>query len=185
MMKYIASLLFTISLVNCALLGYKQHVTEEAVVTRPLTINVKLFNVGESSVHDIVVSDVWPADSFTVLSGSADFKVDKIAAGANVTHTYVVVPKNTGTFTSGAAKIVYRPHQKANTGIQTSFTNAIGEFDIESVYTYERRHSTHAFEWTVFLALCLASVGPASFVWWGIQTNYEHGIKKVVKTKST
>jgi len=168
--------LATLMNVHCQIIGYKSHLTEHAVATKDVVVNIKLFNVGESPVYDIQVSDEWPEDEFERVIGTTDAHFDKISPGANVSHTFVVKPKSTGVFDSVPAKIQFRQTQKGP--VEIGYSNDVGHFGVESSSTHARRTSSHLKEWGVFAILSSVCVLPALYVWTKILSEYDNGVKR-------
>jgi len=144
---------------------HKTLITTNPVATQDLVVNVKIFNVGEGTAYDInLVDDSFRKDSFSHVQGLASARWEKLAPGANISHTFVVRPLNPGTFTSKPASLSYRQSPK---GIeQTAKSTTVGDIPIESVSQNAKRTAPHLKEWSIFGVLCTIVTVPAFFYWY-------------------
>jgi len=170
-----------IALAQSQIIGYKYHVTNHATAAKDLIVNIRIFNVGESTAYDVEVDDVWSED-FERVFGSTDAHFDKLAAGANASVTFVVRPKITGIFESGAAKIQWKSSQKGPQ--ENGYSNAVGYFIVESSADFAKRSAPNLKEWSIFAVLSSVCVGPALYIWTKIVSEYEQGIKKDNKKRN-
>jgi hypothetical protein len=60
-----------------------------------------------STAFNISVTDNFPESSFAVVDGSATISIDELAAGASSASTLTLIPKSSGTMTSGRALVAY------------------------------------------------------------------------------
>mmetsp|Transcript_11652 Transcript_11652/g.15842 ORF Transcript_11652/g.15842 Transcript_11652/m.15842 type:complete len:228 (-) Transcript_11652:102-785(-) len=94
------------------LLARKYIVESPSVASENLTIMVEIFNLGDSAAFGVKLRDdsiVLAGDTFEFVEGTADASWEKIGAGANITHKYVVKAMSTGVLQLGSASITYRP----------------------------------------------------------------------------
>ena len=86
-------------------------------------------------------------------------KFGKIAAGASVTHTAVVVPGTSavGTFNFQGAKVSYATVEGGEAVVSRS--SAAGKTEVLSRSLYARQYSTHLVEWAMFAGLCFVPIG--------------------------
>lgn len=82
-----------------------------------LDINVRysLYNVGSSAALKVQVRDAGfgPGD-FSVVAGQSEFELERLAPGANVSHTLVVRPLKYGYYNFTAAEVSYLPSESAS-----------------------------------------------------------------------
>jgi len=145
------------------LLVFKSIPTKEVVAGKTFSVNVKIFNVGDSAAFDIHLEDnTW--GSFEVISGLTEAKWDRLAVGANVSHNYSLKPNIAGLFEPKPAKVTYRLSAKGQDK-KVGYSNIIPGFDVESLFSFEKRTDPHYKEWGIFAALCLLATLPAGYMW--------------------
>ena len=55
----------------------------------PVTVLLKVYNLGAEDIHDVQVQDKWPKEHFEI-EGNLTHKFESIEAGSNATHSFVV-----------------------------------------------------------------------------------------------
>jgi len=156
------------------LIVVKEILTEEPAASRDLIINVKIFNVGTSSAYDLRLEG--NKEGFESVTGLTQAKWDRLAAGANISHTYVVKPSKAGPADSSSVEVYYRDAPKGAEEIVYS-TN-IPQYYFSTSREAARRSELRLKEWGIFILLAAFSLAPAFFNWFSIQRSYEGGIKK-------
>jgi len=152
---------------------------ETAVVDEELPVIVRVFNVGESTAYDITFEDPTWTDAFELAAGLRSAHWDKLAAGANVSHVFVVRPKRVGIFQTLAAKLLYR--NSPNGPTQTGFSSTLGKVSVESHSEHAKRNAAHYKEWSVFALLAGLSIAPAAWVWYSLASTAPKASKKEKK----
>mmetsp|Transcript_4922 Transcript_4922/g.8529 ORF Transcript_4922/g.8529 Transcript_4922/m.8529 type:complete len:221 (+) Transcript_4922:88-750(+) len=90
-----------------------------------MTVVTQIFNAGSSAALDVDLKETtFPSTYYDLIEGSFTATWEKIGAGANVSHTFVVRPKSSGTMLSGPAVVTYRPTGDSDE-IQTMLTTSI------------------------------------------------------------
>jgi len=143
-----------------------------------LTIEYKLFNIGESAATDVHLADSNFHDSdFELVSGMTSVKWERIPAQSNVTHVVVVKPLKSAGFNFTSATVNY----VAAEGSDPTFgmSNELGELNILSLKEYKRVHASHMVEWGLFGVWCIPSIVMPYFLY------YQSKSKYAVKPKSS
>jgi len=147
----------------------KSVLNTEVTPVRDLVVSIAIFNVGKGAVFDVQLSDdTWDA-KFDHKVGLTSAKWERIAAGANVTHSFVLTPKpghletNTMIDTSPAT-VHYSDSPKASP--QVCYSTNPGHLRVLSRNAAERRSAPHLKEWGVFAIFSLASI-LVPFTYWG------------------
>lgn len=147
---------------------------------RPFEVRYLLKNVGSEPALDVLVTDLFPTESFTFVSiNGVNAARDsgptfhhswaKLSPGQNVTVSLVLVPENSGTLDTIRAEIEYKyrasDDPEAEPTLVTSASTTPGRIEITKPENYERNRaltvpSTHTFTWVaIFIAsLSLVSV---------------------------
>jgi len=143
-----------------------------------LSVEYKLFNIGESTATDVQLSDSNFHDSdFELVSGMTSVTWDRIPAGSNVSHVVVVKPLKSAGFNFTSATVNY----VAAEGSDPTFgmSNELGELNILSLKEYKRVHASHMMEWALFGVWSFPSIMLPYFLY------YQSKSKYTVKAKST
>ena len=154
------------------LLAHKSLLDAEAVVDSPLTIQVSIFNVGDSAAYDIQLSDnQWIQDNAQVLStpthGTVHAAWPILLPGQNVTHIYLVSPLKGGAVNleDTAAVVYYSNTGTAETHTRTLSTEVQGYFSVLYASETERKAKPHMLEWLIFVGISIASLSLPYFQW--------------------
>ncbi|CAI5470118.1 unnamed protein product [Closterium sp. Yama58-4] len=93
-----------------------------------ISVNIKIYNAGGSIAYDVSLDDEnWPSDLFEVV-GNTTHSWDSLAMGTAVSHTYVVKPKEKGTFVTPPATVKFRVTSKAQ--LLTAKSTGVPELDL-------------------------------------------------------
>eukprot|EP01111_Echinosteliopsis_oligospora_P000759 TRINITY_DN1089_c0_g1_i1.p1 TRINITY_DN1089_c0_g1~~TRINITY_DN1089_c0_g1_i1.p1 ORF type:complete len:181 (+),score=41.33 TRINITY_DN1089_c0_g1_i1:81-623(+) len=157
----------------------KTTLSPRIFVDSHMVINVKIFNVGEVPIYNIklIDEDNWPASHFTDAIGIPNAEWDHLAAGENITHTYVVVPQQAGVFKFPPAVVTYRAGS-AEATTEGIVSSTPGYMYVEPANDFVNRSAPHLREWAIFFILAVGSLSLPFAVLRYYQTNYEKGIKK-------
>jgi len=93
------------------LLVQKSVEEKQLVIGQNMTIKINLFNAGSGEATQVSVNDPdWDTKHFEIVTGagSTSATFPSIAPGANVTHSFVVVPKVSGQFSAGPSMVSYK-----------------------------------------------------------------------------
>lgn len=131
----------------------------------------------------MIKDDSWPAANFTVTHGAAVAQFDKIAAGANVTHNYVIRASKPGRYPTEAA-VVYYSTVPQGQATQTAVSSHMGVIRVWRANEVERKSAPHFREWGVFSLIALGSIAFPLVAYLQITLNYEKGVPKSLLTKA-
>ena len=107
-----------------------------------IVVKYNVFNVGDNAATDVkIVDNGFRADDFDVVSGQLQYKLDRIAPGANSTQTVVVRPKKFGYFNFTAAEATYSSDGGA--ALLTGLSSDPGQGVIIAARDYDRQFSAH------------------------------------------
>jgi uncharacterized protein (DUF58 family) len=153
------------------------------LMSRPITygqdvaVSVRIFNVGTAPAYDIFLNDsTWDPDAFSVEIGLTEAKWDRIPAGSNITHNYVVRPLIVGEFTMKPAVVHY--HNVPKGPRRVSYSTSLGKLKIYSETEAPRRGGSHLKEWAIFVGLSALSVIFPLTVYVYVLINYKDGVPK-------
>lgn len=98
-----------------AFLVVRKSVQDDLVVQgKNVTVTVEVFNAGQSTAKQVKLTDVLPAES-TLVDGTLDASLGKIAMGSHAKHSYVIV-FNTGSIevTLPDATVTYQAEDESS-----------------------------------------------------------------------
>merc|ERR1711974_361086 len=154
----------------------KALLTTNVVAQKDLAINVQVFNVGDGVAHDVVLNDVFASDEFETVVGGAAANWEKIPAGGNVTHAFVVRPLNDGALNTATATVTYRA--APNGATKVSHSTPVPATTVHSDKSGGKQSAFQLVVWLKFGALALVPVLLPFLVWGMTQVNYEHGLER-------
>lgn len=119
-------------LTEAHLIARKTVMETMSVSGENMTVVTQIFNSGSSAALDVALKEnTFPSTYYDLIEGSFTASWAKIGAGANVTNTFVVKPKSSGTMLSGPAVVTYRPtgdSDEIQTMLSTSLTRPVLSF---------------------------------------------------------
>ncbi|KNC48269.1 uncharacterized protein AMSG_04499 [Thecamonas trahens ATCC 50062] len=146
------------------LLARKDILSSTVVKDRDMTIQFTVFNVGSSTAYDIKLDDVEHNDElFELKVGLPSVSWPVLPAGANLTHTYVVVPKFEGVIPIGGARLSYRPTRGAD--VKYAVTSALGELPVNSLQLFRKIHGGNYEVFGKFLGAAVATLVFPFLLW--------------------
>ncbi|KII69959.1 Translocon-associated protein subunit beta [Thelohanellus kitauei] len=122
-----------------------------------------VFNMGDTDVENVVLTDEkLPSKDFATSDGR-DFKWEMIPAHRNVTVSVTYVPKYSGYVNITSATVAYNLAGRSEKRVAQS--NLIGTVSIIPLNEYLRTQSSHFFGWVV-TALLLAPCFVVPYIKW-------------------
>lgn len=143
-----------------------------------VVVRYALYNVGSAAALHVRVQDAGfgPLD-FTPVAGLANFQLDRLAPGANATHSAVFRPLKFGYFNFTAATVSYMASETA-TEPTIGLTSEPGEGGIVAFRDYDKKFSPHLLDWIVFAVMTLPSLGIPFMLWYSSKSKYETVIRE-------
>ncbi|KFM56656.1 Translocon-associated protein subunit beta, partial [Stegodyphus mimosarum] len=104
-------------------------------------------------------------------------KLDRLGPGANISHTVVLRPKQTGIYNFTAAEVTYYPSEDSKE-VQVSFSTEPGEAVVIQAKDFDRKFSPHMTDWAAFAVMTLPSLGIPFLLWYRSKSKYENIVKQ-------
>ncbi|XP_035230364.1 translocon-associated protein subunit beta-like [Stegodyphus dumicola] len=160
------------------LLVHKRFLNKYLVEGRDLVSNYNIYNVGESAAHNIHLKDnSFPEEHFDVVIGFLNMKLDRLGPGANISHTVVLRPKQTGIYNFTAAEVTYYPSEDSKE-VQVSYSTEPGEAVVIQAKDFDRKFSPHMTDWAAFAVMTLPSLGIPFLLFYRSKSKYENIVKQ-------
>ncbi|KAI6239129.1 Translocon-associated protein subunit beta [Aphelenchoides fujianensis] len=158
---------------SARLLAQKISLSQYAIEGMDFVFEYNIFNTGDRTALKVSLDDrhSFPTQAFEVIKGLLQVRWEKIAPGANVTHSVVIRPRTAGIFNHTAATVTYYPKEDAKE-VRVGYTSAPGEGHIYRLRDYERRFSSKWFVWVVFFLLTLPTTAVPFALWWQQRNKY-------------
>uniref|UniRef100_A0A2P2HWL1 Translocon-associated protein subunit beta n=1 Tax=Hirondellea gigas TaxID=1518452 RepID=A0A2P2HWL1_9CRUS len=145
-----------------------------------IVVQYSLYNIGTAPALNVQLTDAgFSSENFEIAAGQLQVKFDRIAPGANVTHSIVVRPTKSGLFNFTAAEVSYLPSEDS-VDVQVGFTSEPGQGGVISQRDYDKKFSPHVFDWIIFALLLVPALLVHFLMWRDTSSKYISAPKPTV-----
>ncbi|CAG9759643.1 unnamed protein product [Ceutorhynchus assimilis] len=156
------------------LLISKQILNRYLVEGKDIEVRYSLHNIGKSPAVQVELKDNgFNSDAFEVVGGHLSTKFARIPPESNFTHVVVVRPNKYGYFNFSSAEVSYKVSDAPDAQTQVSYSSEPGEGGIVAFRDYDKKFSSHYWDWLAFALMTCPSLVIPLVLWYNSKSSYE------------
>lgn len=157
--------------VGARLLLHKQILNKYLVESKDIIVKYTMHNVGNSAATEVQLSDSFDRGVFVQIAGNLPAKIHALRPNQNVSHVLIVRPNTYGYFNCSCGKVSYKDSHTSG-AFKVTFSNEPGIFKIMEFREYDKRFSSHFWDWLVFAVMVAPLIGTPFALWYYSDSKY-------------
>lgn len=158
--------------IESRILLHKQILNKYIVEDKDLIIKYTMHNVGHSAATDVKLTDnTFDPALFVKIIGELPATIHTIPPQENVSHVVILKPNISGYYNFSFGEVYYKdPHNP--TMFKVTFSNEPGTIAIMKFREYNRKFSSHFWDWLVFFIMVAPLLGTPFALWYHSDSKY-------------